>query len=163
MKPFDAGWFKAAALGACMLFTLSACEHVSRINTEPEGARVFINGVPIGTTPTIYKSRSGLPETLYVKIEKKGYKTLDNITIDKHYRADVSLALLLLGIVPYFFSARLEDQYIWPLIPEGEETGADNSGAGERKDSGLAKTESTGPEPEPLSLRAPAARAGPEG
>ena len=67
--------------------------------------------------------RSGLPQTYYLKIAKDGYKEMRDISIDRIYRADVSLALLILGIFPYFFSARLEDQYIFNMLPEEQDVG----------------------------------------
>lgn len=117
-------WLKLLAIGLVFAFGLSACQHTTRMNTTPEGAEIYVNGIPIGETPVTYKSRSGFPQTYYVKIEKEGYKTLKDITIESQYRADESLVLLILGIVPYFFSARLEDQYIWHLIPEEKEQGS---------------------------------------
>jgi hypothetical protein len=44
-----------------------------------------------------------------VKLEKPGFKT-QTIQMDKNLRADESLLLLIPGIIPYFFSARLEDR-----------------------------------------------------
>lgn len=112
-------WSMVLATGVVLAVALSACSHTSMINTEPEDAEVYINGVPVGRTPTVYKSHSGTPETYYLKIEKPGYQTLKNVTIERRYRADLSLVLLVLAFVPYFFSARLEDQYVFHLIPEG--------------------------------------------
>ncbi len=114
----ERSWFQravAAAMAASLLF--AGCAQTCRINTNPEGAKVYINGVYIGESPTVYKYRSGLPETYIVEIKKEGWKPLVNATIDRTLRADVSLLLLILVIVPYFFSARLEDQYLFQLEP----------------------------------------------
>ena len=107
-------WCKLAAAGFVLAFVASACSHTSRITSNPEGAELFINGIYIGQTPTIYRSRSGTPDTYYVKLEKEGHKTLTNMTIDRVYRADISLILLPL-LIPYWFTARLEDQYVFEL------------------------------------------------
>jgi hypothetical protein len=102
-----------------LLFT--GCASTSRMSSNPEGARVYVNGIYIGETPCVYRYRAGLPETYILEVRKPGYKTITNATLDRTLRADVSLALLLLAIVPYFFSARLEDQYIFELEPEQPE------------------------------------------
>ena len=106
----------AVVLAASII--VSGCSQTSQITTEPEGARIKVNGIYLGETPASYRYRSGLPETYILEIEKEGYKKLSNATIDRTLRADESLVLLLLAIVPYFFSARLEDQYVFPLEPE---------------------------------------------
>ena len=100
-------------------FLFSSCASTTRINTEPEGAKVKINGIFIGETPNcVYRYRAGLPDTYLIEIEKPGYKRVANATIERSLRADASLFLLILAIVPYFFSARLEDQYLFHLEPE---------------------------------------------
>jgi hypothetical protein len=137
-------WAKVVVAGAILGIGVSACSHRTLITSEPEGAVIHVNNIYIGPTPCYYKSRSGTPETYYVRVEKPGYQTIKSAPIDRNYRADLSLALLVLAIVPYFFSARLEDEYHFPLIPEGgfvpesKEAGGSEEGAGpapaEKKD-----------------------------
>lgn len=92
-----------------------ACAQSSRIITEPEGAEVEIDNIYIGQSPVTWTSRSGLPDQAYIKITKEGYEPVKNGILKKTYRADLSLLLLLAGIVPYFFSARFEDDYRFAL------------------------------------------------
>jgi len=101
------------AMAGSLLF--ASCSSTTRLNSVPDGAKVYVNGIYLGDSPTTYKYRSGLPETYILEIKKDGYKPLTNVTIDRTLRADASLFLLLLVIVPYFFSARLEDQYVFTL------------------------------------------------
>jgi hypothetical protein len=140
-----------AVLGAAVLF--SGCAHSARITTEPEDADVFVNGIPLGKSPRNFLSRSGLPTVYYVRIEKPGYKTLKDITIESTYRADASLVLLLFAIVPYFFSARLEDQYVWPLSPDGTQPTAPAAGAAPAAPTAPA---ASAPAPAPAPEPAPA-------
>lgn len=93
------------------------CNHTSRFITEPEGAEIEIDNIYIGTTPVNWPSRSGLPDTAYIKITKDGYEPIKNGILRKTYRADLSLLLLLAAIFPYFFSARFEDDYRFALKP----------------------------------------------
>ncbi len=94
---------------------LQGCLQTSRINTDPPGAHVSLNGAPLGKTPLYYSTRAGIPKTYFLEIDKPGYKRVET-KVESNYRADVSLTLLLPGIVPYFFSARLEDDYKYSLI-----------------------------------------------
>ncbi len=95
----------------------AGCAETSRLNTSPEGGKIYVNGIYVGEGPTVYKYRAGLPESYIVEVRKDGYKTVANATIDRSLRADISLLLLICVIVPYFFSARLEDQYVFELEP----------------------------------------------
>lgn len=93
----------------CVSVFAAGCATSTRITTVPEGAKVTLNNRYLGESPVILESRSGFMETHHLKIEKAGYKT-QTIPIRKQYRADESLVLLLFAIIPYFFSARFEDQ-----------------------------------------------------
>lgn len=76
----------------------------------------MLNGAPLGKTPIYYNTRAGIPKTYFLEIEKSGCKKVET-KLESNYRADLSLALLIPGIVPYFFSARLEDDYKFILLP----------------------------------------------
>ncbi len=55
------------------------------INTNPEGALVYINGNKVGTTPLKYTGKEN--DMLDIKIEKEGYNTLTtSIMITKHQK-----------------------------------------------------------------------------
>ena len=103
------------------LFLLEGCLQTSRINTDPPGAHVSLNGAPLGKTPVYYSTRSGIPKTYFLEIDKPGYQRVET-KVESNYRADISLALLIPGIIPYFFSARLEDEYKYSLIQESKKT-----------------------------------------
>ena len=106
-------------LALLVSFAAFGCSHTTRITTEPEGARVYVNGVSPGQAPTMYQSRSGIPTTYHVKITMPGYENIETM-VSSSYRADLSLLLLIPGIIPYFFSARLEDSYTFPLVSQQE-------------------------------------------
>ena len=107
---------KAIVIILAGAMTFTGCAEMSRMSSSPEGGKIYVNGIYIGETPTvIYKYRAGLPDSYVVEVKKEGYKNLSNVTIDRSLRADISLLLLIAAIVPYFFSARLEDQYVFQL------------------------------------------------
>ena len=100
-----------------LVLLLPGCLQTTRINSDPPGAHVSVNGAPFGKTPLYYRTRAGVPKTYFLEIVKPGYKPVET-KVESNYRADASLALLLPGTVPYFFSARLEDDYKYSLIQE---------------------------------------------
>ncbi len=105
------------ALLLMVLFQLEGCVQMSKISTVPEGAQVLINGAPLGSSPIFYSSRSGVPKTYFLTIEKPGYQRVDT-KLESAYRADATLLFLLPGLIPYVFTARLEDEYMFSLQPE---------------------------------------------
>ena len=108
---------RAGALVIAVMVALGGCAQTVRLNTEPEGAELYVNNIYIGNTPVQYRARTGTPETAYVRLVKPGYQEVKNATIDKVYRADVSLFWLLPGIFPYFIAtAKFEDDYIFHLL-----------------------------------------------
>lgn len=89
----------------------SGCIQRTLINTVPEGATVSFEGTELGSTPdVVVPTRSGVPRDYILKVEKPGFEPASQV-LSASYRADESLLLLLLGVVPYFFSARLEPGY----------------------------------------------------
>ncbi|MGE0707365.1 MAG: PEGA domain-containing protein [Planctomycetota bacterium] len=108
----------ALALTATLL---GGCAHSVRFISEPEGADVYVDNIYVGQTPTVWQTRSGLPDTAYVRVEKEGFEPVKNAMIDKAYRADVHLLWLIPGFVPYFIgTARYEDDYVFRLKPTEE-------------------------------------------
>ena len=110
--------FGMIALLLFCVFVIEGCLQTSRITTDPPGAQIMLNGAPLGETPIYYNSRAGIPKTYFLEIEKSGCKKVET-RLESNYRADISLGLLIPGIVPYFFSARLEDDYKYTLLPQG--------------------------------------------
>lgn len=66
-----------ASGGLLLALTLAGPARAShcnaRIDSEPRGAKVFVSGSLIGTTPLTYVS--GSETTVSVRLEKKGFKT----------------------------------------------------------------------------------------
>ena len=109
---------KGATLVLIFSFVLSlgaGCAYNSQIMTNPEGAKVYVQGMYIGQSPTTYRDRSGTPKSYMLKISKPGYKEI-NTVIDRSFKADISLLWLIPGIIPYFVgTATLEQTYNFEL------------------------------------------------
>jgi hypothetical protein len=90
---------------------LSGCSQQTMIRTQPAGANVWVNLVRLEKeSPATFETRSGFPDTARIKVDLEGYQTLRDIPVEKSYRADYSLLLLIPGIIPYFFSARFDHE-----------------------------------------------------
>ena len=105
------------ALLLIVLFHVQGCVQMSKISTVLEGAHISINGALFGNSPIFYSSRSGIAKNYFLTIEKPGYQKVDT-KLESAYRADATLLFLLPGLIPYVFTARLEDEYTFSLQPE---------------------------------------------
>ena len=57
------------------LLSLTACETTRPVDSEPQKAKVYVDGVFQGTTPcTIKLPTSGMTLSATMKVEKEGYK-----------------------------------------------------------------------------------------
>jgi len=105
---------KGISLLLVMVFLIAGCTHATLINSNPSGASIVIDGNDLGLAPVTFNDTSGVPKTFILKVKKPGYKEI-NVPIKQAYRGDVSLMWLLAAIIPYFFTATLNDAYNFNL------------------------------------------------
>lgn len=109
------------SLALCLAgsFLLPAgCKHHSQIEIQAPGAAIEALDTAIQIQGNTVEARSGFPESHPIRVSAPGYQTRE-VILQKAYRADLSLVLILFGVIPYFFTARLEDRYIVQLQPLG--------------------------------------------
>ncbi|MBI4613154.1 MAG: hypothetical protein HY720_06040 [Planctomycetes bacterium] len=117
-----------ATVLAAMCLLLAGCTHYASVTTEPPGAKIEAPPDLIVQDGRI-EARTGLAESYVVHVSAPGYRTREFV-IQRTYRADLSLFLLLFGIFPYFMSARLDEEYHFPLARMGEPTPPPTSAPG---------------------------------
>lgn len=106
------------SLGAFLvvLLCLGGCRQNTTIRTEPQGARIWVDQVRLeGKTPATYSSKCGFPGTARIKVAKEGYEPVRDVPMEKSYHADASLLWLIPGLIPYFFTARFEEEVTIPM------------------------------------------------
>lgn len=64
-----------AIIGAALL-CFTACSSTTKLITEPPGARVYVNGDPVGETPYEYSDMAVIGTSLVIRLEKPGYEPL---------------------------------------------------------------------------------------
>lgn len=82
--------------------------------TDPPGASIEAPGLVV--RGEFLEAESGFPSTHAVRVSAPGFQPAE-FEVHLSYRADASLFLLLAGFVPYFFSARLDEEYRFTLLP----------------------------------------------
>jgi hypothetical protein len=109
---------RAGALSAlsAMIVCLSACSHRVSINSNPAGARVYIDDEFQGLTPASFVERSGFGRKYSVRLEKDGYRPVE--TREKQHLNVLYLVLSIFTCgVGAFWSFSLEDRYDYALQP----------------------------------------------
>jgi hypothetical protein len=93
---------------AC-LFLFPSCATIFKgnsskldLNSEPQGAQVFVNGNAMGTTPVRLKLESKL--TYAIEFKKEGYKTR-TVNIQNHVGAGWIVLDVLAGLLPVIVDA----------------------------------------------------------
>lgn len=67
---------RISAILIIAIIFLSGCASSTMINSIPSGAKVFINGQVVGTTPYLYQDTKVLGSVVNVDLVKEGYEPL---------------------------------------------------------------------------------------
>ncbi len=74
--------FKSIALVLASSFLFMACSSTTKINSLPEGAKVYVDGEYMGQTPYSLTDKKPAWGTTQIKLKKDGYKDF-NVTVQK--------------------------------------------------------------------------------
>jgi len=110
-----------------MAFSLCAgCATTATIRTDPPGARVYLRGQYMGTSPVKVKLKDGFADDAgyHVKVEKEGYQT-QSAGLQQDWSVggivtDILLLVPTLGnsiYIGYFNAKRHREEYFFPLPP----------------------------------------------
>ena len=89
-----------------------ACANTTTFQTNPRGARIYINGEPCGESPCKYDTRYGFPDRIRVQIEKEGYEPAEFFLDTEPPIATYAL----LGFGSYLFHT-FDEEYRFDLRP----------------------------------------------
>ena len=89
--------FIAGALAVTTL--LSSCASSTMLQSTPPGARVYLNGEPVGVTPYQHRDTKIVGSTTDVRLEKEGYETV-NTSFSRDEEADAGA---IIGGIFLFF------------------------------------------------------------
>ncbi|RKE49352.1 PEGA domain-containing protein [Sphingobacterium detergens] len=104
-------------LAGATLFT--SCASTTLIQSNPIGAKVYIQGEYAGTTPYSYKDTKIVGSTTDLKIEKEGYEPFST-SFSRNEKADVGAIIGgIFVLVPFLWTMKYKDQHTYELIPLG--------------------------------------------
>ena len=103
------------------LLFASGCGRQALMLSYPPGARVAINGEPVGVTPCTYDYRLSAGQRYRVEVSKPGYRTTSTEMVAERFDAAARNRWLAAGLVwsplwlGTFFTRRLHEAYLFNL------------------------------------------------
>ncbi len=96
---------------------LTSCASTTMIQSNPSGAKVYLNGEPTGTTPYTYTDTKIVGSTTTVKLEMDGYAPL-NTTLSRNEEVDVGAIIGgILLLVPFLWTMKYKPTHTYELTP----------------------------------------------
>lgn len=100
---------------------LISCSSTTMIQSYPSGAKVYLDGEPVGTTPYTHRDAKIVGSTTTVKLEKEGYETL-NTAFSRDEDVDVGAIIGgLICLVPFLWIMKYRPTHSYELTPETDE------------------------------------------
>lgn len=98
---------------------ISSCTSGTRINSQPEGALVKINGQTVGTTPYYYEDSKISFSRTYVTLEKEGYEDF-YVVLRKDEEVDVGAVVggIIFGGWPFIWTFGYMPDHYYVLTPQ---------------------------------------------
>jgi hypothetical protein len=102
-------------MAAVILF--AGCASSTMINSVPSGAKVYINGESVGTTPYLYTDTKVLGSVVNVDLVKDGYETLyTSFTRTEQVNAGAIVGGFFL-LFPFLWTMEYKPTHNYELIP----------------------------------------------
>jgi hypothetical protein len=87
------------------------------IQSNPSGAKVYLNGEAVGTTPYTHQDTKTSGSTTTVKLEKEGYEPL-NTSFTRNEEVDAGAIIGgIFFLVPFFWTMRYKPMHTYELTP----------------------------------------------
>ncbi len=106
---------KAITLLLASSILLASCSSTTLIQSNPSGAKVYLNGEPVGTTPYTHKDTKIVGSTTTVQLEKEGYDPL-HTSFSRDEAVDVGAIIGgLFVLVPFLWTMKYKPTHTYEL------------------------------------------------
>lgn len=96
---------------------LSSCSSTTMIHSNPIGAKVYLDGEHVGSTPYRHRDSKIVGSTTIVKLEKDGYETL-NASFSKDEEADIGAIIGgIFFLFPFLWTMKYKAAHNYELNP----------------------------------------------
>lgn len=115
MKKENTFNFIAVILAGCIF--LSSCSSTTLIQSKPDGAKLYMDGEPVGTTPYTYSDTKIVGSTTTVRLEKEGFEPV-NTMISRNERVDVGAIIGGLFVwIPFLWIMQYKPTHFYEMLP----------------------------------------------
>lgn len=113
---------QSLALFLALIILFTSCASTTTIQSNPPGAKVYINGESVGVTPYTMTDTKIVGSCSVVRLEKDGHETL-NTSICRNEQADVGAIIGgVFLLVPFLWTMKYNPTHSYELYPlEGHE------------------------------------------
>lgn len=116
---------KLVSLFLAGLILFSSCASTTMIQSSPKGAKLYLNGEAVGTTPYSHTDTKIVGSTNTVRLEKEGYQTL-NTSFSRNEEADVGAIIGgILVLIPFLWTMKYKPVHNYEMIPLSDNPDAD--------------------------------------
>jgi hypothetical protein len=105
---------------ACVvtLAAFTGCVSSTVLQSQPPGARVFLNNVPVGTTPYTLSDSNIVGTATAVRLEYPGYQPLNTYIVRNEELDALALVGGIFLLVPFLWVMKYNPQHFYQLQPE---------------------------------------------
>lgn len=108
---------KSISLLLVVSMLLTSCASTTMIQSNPSGAKVYLDDEPVGTTPYMHRDLKIVGTITSVKLEKEGYETL-NTSFSRNEELDAGAIIGgIFLLVPFLWVMKYKPSHTYELIP----------------------------------------------
>lgn len=108
---------KATAIILAGSILLASCSSRTLIQSNPSGAKVYLNGESVGTTPYTHEDTKVVGSVTEVKLEKEGYETF-NTSFARNEEADAGAIIGgIFLLFPFLWTMKYKPVHSYDLVP----------------------------------------------
>ena len=94
---------------------VSSCSSTTMIESKPPGAKLYLNGMPVGKTPYRYTDTKIVGSSTSVRLELDGFETL-NTSFSRDETADVGAIIGgIFFLVPFLWTMKYDPVHYYEL------------------------------------------------
>lgn len=110
---------RVAPLALAALILLESCASSTTIQSNPSGAKLYLNSSYVGTTPYRHTDTKIVGTTTYVRLEKEGYEPL-NTSFSRDEQADAGAIIGgVFLLFPFLWTMKYDPSHTYELAPPG--------------------------------------------
>ena len=111
--------FKTVSVVMAIAVLFASCSSATLIESNPSGAKVYMNGEYKGVTPYSYSDTKIVGSSTDVRLEKEGYETF-NTVLSRNERADVGAIIGgVFFLFPFLWTMKYNPVHTYELRPSG--------------------------------------------